>query len=324
MGNAKDPKKDQAVELLQQGVSPAEVARRLGIPPATVRTWKNRLKKKPKSQKSVSPVSGVSKKVKRPETPSIEEQLVDAVEENEELNDWEKVFCLHYTRTFNATASYRRARPECTYYTAGTEGNELLKKPEIRAEVARLKKMRNLHMMASGEDVVERMMQIAFSDMTDFVEWGRVEVPVMGAFGPVEVENPDDPNGPKIPLTKQVNEVRFRESSEIDGTLIAEVKQGRDGASVKTKDSMKALLWLVEYFEQNPNDRYRREYDRRRMEMDILRMKAANEVAAPPEPVNDGFLDALKGAASGSWDAENLDDSQPAWVAEPDEDEDES
>lgn len=70
MGNAKDPKKDQAVELLQQGVSPAEVARRLDIPPATARTWKNRLTKKPES------VSTVSKKVKRSETPCTEDNTI--------------------------------------------------------------------------------------------------------------------------------------------------------------------------------------------------------------------------------------------------------
>ena len=33
----------------------------------------------------------------------------------------------------------------------------------------------------------------------------------------------------------------------MDGTLIAEVKQGKDGASVKLMDRMKALNWLAEH-----------------------------------------------------------------------------
>ena len=48
---------------------------------------------------------------------------------------------------------------------------------------------------------------------------------------------------------KEVNSVRFRESSMIDGTLITEVKQGKDGASIKLADRMKALNWLAEHMD---------------------------------------------------------------------------
>ena len=46
---------------------------------------------------------------------------------------------------------------------------------------------------------------------------------------------------------QEVNTVRFRESVEVDGTLITEVKQGKDGASIKLADRMKALAWLAEH-----------------------------------------------------------------------------
>ena len=88
-------------------------------------------------------------------------------------------------------------------------------------------------------------MDIAFADITDYVEFGREKVQVMGAFGPVEVKNPE--TGEKEPLLKEINTVRFRESSEVDGTLITEVKQGKDGASIKLADRMKALDWLAEH-----------------------------------------------------------------------------
>ncbi len=45
-------------------------------------------------------------------------------------------------------------------------------------------------------------------------------------------------------LTREINVVRFRDSDEVDGTLISEVKQGRDGASIKLADRMKALDWI--------------------------------------------------------------------------------
>ena len=62
---------------------------------------------------------------------------------------------------------------------------------------------------------------------------------------PVQIK--DEETGEKKTLTKRVNVVRFKDSSEVDGTLIAEVKQGKDGASIKLPDRMKALEWLTEH-----------------------------------------------------------------------------
>lgn len=309
--------KERALQMLKEGVSPAEVARQLGISPATARTWKSRLKNQSETGQTVS---SVSKKVKRTETPPIEEQLIDAVEKNKKLTDWQKVFCLHYSRTFNATASYRKARPECTYYTAGTEGSELLKNPEIRAEIQRLKKMRTLHMMVEPEDILRKVMDIAFADITEYVEFGRVEVDVMGAFGPVMVETPGTDE--KTPLKRVVNDVRFRESDEVDGTLISEVKKGKDGASVKLADRMKALDWLGKYFEMHPADKHKREYDQRCLELKALQIQASSTGDIDTPVPDDGFLGALNKEASALWDADSPDDSHKDWIADNDLDTD--
>ena len=74
------------------------------------------------------------------------------------------------------------------------------------------------------------------------MEFGTEEVPVMAMYGPVQIK--DEETGEKKILTKVVNTVRFKESDNIDGTLISEVKQGRDGASIKLLDKMKALQWI--------------------------------------------------------------------------------
>ncbi len=65
-------------------------------------------------------------------------------------------------------------------------------------------------------------------------------------FGPVEVK---DDKGKKTKLMQEVNVVRFRESETVDGTLIAEVKQGKDGASIKLPDKLKALDWLSKHMD---------------------------------------------------------------------------
>lgn len=44
------------------------------------------------------------------------------------------------------------------------------------------------------------------------------------------------------------NYIDFKNSSDIDGTLISEVKQSKDGGvSLKLQDKMKALQWLGEH-----------------------------------------------------------------------------
>lgn len=256
----------QAEKLYREGMAPAEIAKMLDKPLATISSWKRRHGWD--VQEGATPATQRKRNVApkpqcKPPTPSLDEQLVDAVEENTDLTDAQKVFCLHYSRTFNATASYRKAYPECAYTSAMSEGSRLSRNPKIRAEITRLKKIRQLDMMASGDDVVERMMQIAFADITDYIEWGQYEVQVMAMFGPVY--DKDEETGEKTPVTKIVNDVRFVDSALVDGTLVSEVKKGKDGASIKLPDRMRALEWLAGYFELNPKDSHRAAYDNKKL-----------------------------------------------------------
>ena len=97
------------------------------------------------------------------------------------------------------------------------------------------------------EDIFQKYMDIAFADVTDYVSFGRENIQVMGAFGPVMVENKE--TGEKEVLEKEVNTVKFKQSEDVDGTLITEVKQGKDGASIKLVDKMKALQWLADHMD---------------------------------------------------------------------------
>lgn len=171
-------------------------------------------------------------------------------------------------------------------------------------------------MLASVDDVVEKYMHIAFADITDFLEFGRAWVPVMGPFGPIQIPVPG--SDAKIALTKEINEVRFKESSEVDGTLLSEVKQGKDGASVKLADRMKALEWLGNYFEANPSDRHRREYDKRKLEIELLKAKSAIKDTGDSSAPDDGFQAALNDQAAGVW--QDGDNSNPDWEEQSDDD----
>ena len=114
-----------------------------------------------------------------------------------------------------------------------------MKNPVIRKEIEQLKQNHMNRELLKQEDIFQKYMDIAFADVTDYVSFGRENIQVMGAFGPVMVENKE--TGEKEVLEKEVNTVKFKQSEEVDGTLITEVKQGKDGASIKLVDKMKAL-----------------------------------------------------------------------------------
>ena len=166
--------------------------------------------------------------------------------ENPDLTEKQKLFCVLYVRCFNATKAYQKAY-ECTYETAAAVGYRLLENVGVKTEIQRLKKNRLNREMLDEHDIFQKYMDIAFADITDYVSFGREKVPVMGAFGPVMVK--DEETGENVGLMKEVNTVRFRESSDIDGTIVTEVKQGKDGASIKLADRMKALQWLSEHMD---------------------------------------------------------------------------
>ena len=78
----------------------------------------------------------------------------------------------------------------------------------------------------------------------------------MAVYGPVQIE--DEETGEKKTLTKTVNTVLFRESEKVDGTIISEVKHGRDGASIKLLDKMKALQWLSDHMDMGTQEQRER------------------------------------------------------------------
>lgn len=245
MARAPDARVEQAKTLYQQGKKLVEISAQLGVPEGTVRRWKHtygwdgeRSEKKSERSKKKNERSERVKKAVAEE--------VGQVMENPDLNDKQRLFCLYYVRCFNATRAYIKAYGS-DYRTAQSNGYQLLTKAHIRAEIQRLKQARLNRELLDESDIFQKYMDIAFADITDYVEFGREKVQVMGAFGPVMIT--DEETGQKVPVTKVINTVRFRESCDVDGSIIAEVKQGKDGASVKLADRMKALEWLAAHMD---------------------------------------------------------------------------
>ena len=245
MARAPDQRAEQAKALYDKGLKLIDIANQLGIPEGTVRSWKNRYNWDCNVAKEKRNVAKTKKNKKQnQEEPSVDE--VSSIIENPELTDKQRLFCVHYIRSFNATKAYQKAYG-CSYETAMVEGSSHLRNPKIKSEILKLKQERLNREFLSEADIFQKYMDIAFADITDYMTFGTEEVPVMAMYGPVKIKDPE--TGEEKQLTKIVNTVRFKDSSEVDGTILSEVKQGKDGASIKLSDRMKALQWLSDHMD---------------------------------------------------------------------------
>lgn len=242
MPRAPDERVSRAKDLFDKGMKLVEIAKMLSVSEGTVRSWKSRYKWDNATLQKKKRNVAKHKEVKKE---AVAEEVMQVLE-NPELTDKQRLFCLYYVRCFNATKAYQKAYG-CSYEVAASIAYRMMENDGIKSEILRLKQNRLNRDFLSEEDIFQKYMDIAFADITDYVSFGREKVPVMGAFGPVQVKNEE--TGKKEPLMKEINTVRFAESTEVDGSLISEVKQGKDGASIKLLDKMKALQWLTDHMD---------------------------------------------------------------------------
>lgn len=198
-----------------------EIARQLDCSAATIRTWKNRYKwdadecetfqKKNETKRNVSKKNFIQKQ-------SEEKAVADEVKQviqNTDLTDKQQLFCIYYIRCFNATKAYQKAYG-CEYRTAQSNGYQLLTKTYIKDEIHRLKQERLNREFLSEADIFQKYMDIAFADINDFVE-------IHDGFALVR--------------------------DEVDGTIISEVSNTKNGIKIKLADRMKALQWIAEHMD---------------------------------------------------------------------------
>ncbi len=213
MPKEKDKRSDEAFELYKQGLKLIEIAARLHVPEGTIRSWKNRYKWNATLHAGECNVAKDRKKKKQDKKSATVEQIVS----NEKLSDREQLFCAIYVRCFNATRTYMKAFGHGNKNSAAVLGCQMLKRPEVAAEIRRLKEDRMNRAFFSEEDVFQKYMEIAFADITDFVDFKN------GGF-------------------------RFKNQDEIDGTIVSEISDGKV-TKIKLEDRMKALQWLSDHMD---------------------------------------------------------------------------
>lgn len=248
MARARDSNRDKAFEIYKKykgNIDLVEIANQLKISSGTVRGWKSKDKwtEKMNGTFQTNTERSIQKKNKKKKV-VVEE--VDKVMKNDELTDKQRLFCIYYVKCFNATKAYQKAY-ECSYETAMVEGSKCLRKPKVKEEICKLKQNRLNQEFLSEEDIFQKYMDIAFSDITDYVSFKTEEVPVMSMKGPVEIKN--QKTGQTEILKEKASVVRLKDSTTVDGTIVSEIRQGKDGVSIKLADRMKALQWLSDHMD---------------------------------------------------------------------------
>ncbi|WP_245916807.1 terminase small subunit [Bacillus fungorum] len=250
-----------------KGEKPIEqIAEELGKSISLVRKWKSKDKWDDNITGNITTGKKVITKVENPKTKKKLKEILD----DEELTEQERLFCLYYVKYFNGTQAALKAGYAKS--SAHVTSSRLLRRERVASYIREIKGEMVENIFVEAMDVLNEYIKIAFADITNYVNFGQKDVEVMGPFGPVKDEDGK-------PVMRTISYVDFNESDMVDGSIIAEVKKGKEGVSIKLADKMRALDKLALYFDLVPDNFKRKiEEERHKMHMEVQKanIKKAN------------------------------------------------
>lgn len=176
------------------------------------------------------------------------EQSLEEEYEHFGLTAQEALFCMHYLKSYNITSSATRAGyPPNTSHLL----NKLLRDERIKKFLHYIRSNMHNELYLEALDIIKQYQKIAFADITDYVTFG--------------------PNG-----------VVLKNSKNVDGQVIVEVTEGRNGVSIKMADKMKALEKLERYLNVMPED-IKTEIERKRLELIEKKLELEKERLENPD-----------------------------------------
>lgn len=205
--------RDKAYKDYCGGMKYKDIAEKYNVSLSTVKSWATRHWKAATKGKKLQPqprkIAAMKPKKK------LKEKLLESVGENEELTEKRRLFCLYYTMSHNATHAYLK-----TYggnkIAAAVQGCRLLRNVKVAAEVKRLQEIMRQHLDVGVSDLVQYCLKIVYADIGDYVSFEGFHV-------------------------------TLRDSNSVDTSVISEVKQGKDGISIKIEDKKWAWEMLAKY-----------------------------------------------------------------------------
>ncbi len=224
-----------------------------------------------------------TKKSVHPKSKKVAPKIVDELDENTELTEKQKWFCLYYLQRFNATWAYQKAY-ECNYSTAMVEGNRTLRNPKIKKQLSTLKKQLTSDLYFDVNDIIRNYIQQANSDIKDVIDFKTVKKlawnKIYDDAGKYEDYGGNYRYAPRMdPDTGEQayyyeNIVKMHDSEEIDTSNVKSVRIDKGDAVVEMYDKQKALDSLLKYFKDD-KDVSKAKSRKINAEADIAQAKAA-------------------------------------------------
>lgn len=236
---------------LNGNINLKEFAEKHGVKYSTLRSRKNR----EEWDKEIIKVATKDATKKKNVAINKNKNVTQSIEklEEAELTEKQRLFCLYYIKSFNATMAAIKAG----YAKSGAhvEGHRLLKNAKVSTEIKRLKGDMQQEIYINSSDILNKYIAIAFADMSDYAEFGNKEK-IIGISDEGDL------------IKVQANYIDLKDANEVDGSLISEIKASRQGVSIKLEDRMKAMDWLSKFFEMNPEHQYKKAFDDKKLQLD--------------------------------------------------------
>ena len=171
----RDPARDKAKELYlnNKDITNREIANILGVDEKKIATWKIRDNWKCSTTEKKNVVqqnkkcSTTKPKEEKKELTSDEDKAFEYVDEEDGLTDRQRNFCYCYYENFNATQA--AIKVGYSEKTAAEQGCRLLKNVKVKEFLEKLREVYRTEFLLTQERVMNRHVQIALSDMRDFI-----------------------------------------------------------------------------------------------------------------------------------------------------------
>lgn len=240
------------------GMKYKEIAAKYDVTINTVKSWKSRYWK---GQKGCTQKKKVAHK-------KVATKIAEkTIKENEELDEEHQLFCIYYLKYHNQVKAYQKVKPHSPYNSACVMASRWFKEDAVQEEIKRLKKELYAEALLDPVEIVQKYIDMAFYDVTDYAEF-------------------------------KDGVVMLKDSNCVDGTLIQEVKQGKEGVAVKFVDRSKALDWLSKHMNMATDEQ------KAKIELIKAQTKAASSKTddETDEIENDGFIEALSETSESDWE----------------------
>lgn len=213
---------DAAENDYMLGMKYKDIAEKYGVTINTVKSWKQRngwsrkggeekgctqtgKKGAHKNKKGCTQNQGVA-----PVQPDMELESLPEPGQEGELSEKQRLFCLYYVKYRNKIKAYQKAF-QCSYESAHANASRLWQKMAVKKEIDRVLEELHQDIRIDIKDLIQQQIDIARADINDFVDISGGSVCVRG---------------------------------DMDGTLVKEIKETKEGISIKLYDKQKAIEFL--------------------------------------------------------------------------------